>query len=61
LPPKHWPHTLTSRGLTDAITADSVDDVRVLEGDGAAPSVGTPGVLSNILKLRFVYIFEEDT
>jgi uncharacterized phage protein gp47/JayE len=58
-PPKFWPSELTTRGLIDAITADEVQDVDVLEGDGLAPSVGTPGVLANILKLRFLAVFPE--
>lgn len=58
-PPKFWPHTLTTRGLIDAVTAESVEDVDVFEGDGAAPSVGVPGVYSNILKLRYLACFPE--
>lgn len=58
-PPKTWPSELTTRGLIDAIQADEVQDVDVLEGDGVAPSVGTPGVLANILQLRFLSVFPE--
>jgi uncharacterized phage protein gp47/JayE len=53
-PPKFWPPTLTTRGLIDAITATEVQDVDVLEGDGLTPVVGTPGVLSYILKPRWL-------
>ncbi len=58
-PPKSWPSTLTTRDLVRAITAAAVSDVDVLEGDGAAPSVGTPGILSYILRLRYVSVFSE--
>jgi uncharacterized phage protein gp47/JayE len=60
-PPTFWPHTLTTRGLLGAITTDEVIDVDVLEGDGVAPSVGTPGVLSRILQLRWLSVFPKTT
>jgi uncharacterized phage protein gp47/JayE len=60
-PPRNWPFTLTTRDLTAAVTADEIDDVDVLEGDGLAPSVGSPGVLANILKLRYVSVFPQST
>lgn len=59
--PKSWPCELTTRGLIDAITANTVEDVDVLEGDGLAPSVGTPGAISNILLLRWLAVFPEST
>lgn len=58
-PPKTWPMTLAERALIAAVSIDDVADVGLLEGDGVTPSVGTPGVLSNILKLRFVSVFPE--
>jgi uncharacterized phage protein gp47/JayE len=57
--PRTWPSTLTNKGLLDAIEIDAVEDAEVLEGDGLAPSVGTPGVLANILRLRWIAIFPE--
>lgn len=58
-PPKFWPYELTTRGLIDAVTANEVQDVDVLEGDGIKPSVGVPGVYSNILLLRYLAVFPE--
>ena len=60
-PPRNWPSELTTRDLIRAVTADEVEDVDVLEGDGVAPSTGTPGILSNILRLRYLSIFPETT
>ncbi len=60
-PPKLWPFELTTRGLIEAVTADTVQDVDVLEGDGLTPTVGVPGVLSNILLLRWLAVFPETT
>lgn len=57
--PSSWGHETTTRGLIDAITAVEVEDVQVLAGDGVAPSVGEPGVLSNILRLRFLSVYPE--
>lgn len=56
-PPKFWPFMLTTRDLIDAIKNPEVQDVDSLEGDGLAPSVGVPSVLSNILKLRWIACF----
>jgi hypothetical protein len=56
-PPAFWPHRITTRGLIDAITSPEVEDVDVLEGDGVTPSVGTPGVLSRLLQLRWLSVF----
>lgn len=56
-PPREWPHTLTDRALTNAIALDELEEIEVLEGAGVTPSVGTPGVVSNILKLRHVAFF----
>lgn len=59
-PPRSWPSTLTTRDLIRALDdVDEVDDVSLLEGDGIAPAVGTPGVLSYILKLRYVSVFPQ--
>lgn len=56
-PPKAWPFATTRRGLIEAITSVDVEDVDVLEGEDAAPDVGTPGILSNLLLLRWVAVF----
>lgn len=56
-PPRSWPHTLTTRGLIDAITAPEVEDVDLLEGDGLAPAVGTPGLTAHILLLHGLAFF----
>lgn len=71
-PHRSWPSALTARALTEAASTipnpdptkpplpnEAVSEVRVLEGDGRVPSVGTPGVLSRILKLRFLSVFPE--
>lgn len=58
-PPRYWPAQLTSKALTDAVATEDVDDVHVREGDNQVPTVGTPGVLSYILKLRYVAFFPE--
>jgi hypothetical protein len=58
-PPREWPHTLTTRDLIGAVTADEVDDVEALEGDGLTPTIGTPGVLVYQLKLRWLSVFPE--
>lgn len=57
--PREWPHTLTQRGLDDALEIDEVFDGKSVEGDGITPSVGTPGVLSYVLALRWVSVFPE--
>ncbi len=57
--PSSWASETETRGLIDAITAVEVEDVQVLAGDGVAPSVGAPGVLSNILRLRFLSAYPE--
>jgi hypothetical protein len=59
-PAKLWPHTLTTKGLADAITADAVNDVDAVEGPGVGPSVGVPTTLCYMLKLRFVAIFAKE-
>lgn len=54
-----WPHTLTGKGLENAVDSGDLEDVTALEGDGATPSVGTPGVSTNLLRLRYVAVFPE--
>lgn len=52
-----WNHTTTTRGLSDAVElAAEVADVGVLAGDEVTPAVGTPGVLSYVLLLRWVVV-----
>jgi hypothetical protein len=57
--PKEWPHTLTRKGLEAVIAIDAIEDGSVVEGDGVAPTVGTPGIVSKMLKLRYVSVFPE--
>lgn len=52
--PPDWPHTTTTRGLSDAVDAAEVSDVGVLEGDDVTPAVGSPGILSYQLLLRWI-------
>lgn len=52
-----WNHTTTNRELVDAVSATEVGDVGVLEGDEVTPAIGTPGVLSYLLALRWLYVF----
>jgi uncharacterized phage protein gp47/JayE len=51
-----WNHTTTNRGLVDALDILQVADVGVLFGDEVAPAVGTPGVLSYMLLLRWIVV-----
>ncbi len=51
-----WNHTTTNRGLIDALNIPEVADVGVLAGDEITPDVGTPGILSYVLLLRWVVV-----
>lgn len=51
-----WNHTTTNRGLVDALDIAEVADVGVLAGDEITPAVGTPGVASYILLLRWIVV-----
>jgi hypothetical protein len=58
--PKKWPYTLTSKALEGALdTVAEVLDRELVEGDGITPAIGTPGILSYMLKLRYVSAFPE--
>jgi uncharacterized phage protein gp47/JayE len=57
--PKQWPHTLTAKALEGALDIPEILDRTLVEGDGATPTIGTPGVLSYMLKLRYVGAFAE--
>lgn len=57
--PRSWPSSLTNKALVDAIEVDELEDADVLEGDTLEPSVGTPGVLSYMLRLHWVSVFPE--
>lgn len=55
--PKEWPHTLTQKGLDNVIDIPAISNGTAVEGDGVAPDVGSPGVFSNMLRLRDVSVF----
>lgn len=56
--PKEWPHSCTDKGLGDAFDVDVLENAVVVEKP-AANQVGTPGVSSKILRLRWLSIFPE--
>lgn len=57
--PKDWPYAFTRKGLEAPLDIAEVGTGDVLEGDGVAASVGSPGVYANILRLRYVSVFPE--
>lgn len=60
--PEQWPHTLTQSLLEDKINAARIPtlfDREVVEGDGAAPTQGTPGVLVYMIELGDLAVFEK--
>lgn len=56
-PPREWPNILTTKGLEDAIDIDQVHDRIVLEGSGQATTVGTPGTIVYLMRLRSAAFF----
>ena len=54
-----WPSEITSKGLSDAINVDSIDEISTLEGPGTSPTVGTPGALSYILRITKISLFKD--
>jgi uncharacterized phage protein gp47/JayE len=55
--PASWPYTLTQRDAENAVSTAQVFDRELLEGDGATPAVGTPGVVSHMLSLGDLAFF----
>jgi uncharacterized phage protein gp47/JayE len=55
--PREWPNTLTAKGLEDAIEIDEVEERSAVEGPGLTTTVGTPGVVVYLMRLRSVAVF----
>lgn len=56
-----WPSSTTSADLERALKSDAVLDRDILEGQGESPATGSPGMISRMLTLGDIAIYEKAT
>lgn len=56
-PPKYWPSTISNRITNELFDLQSVNDVELKDGLGAAPIIGVPGVNAYLIELGFISAF----